>query len=56
MLFNSITLCAEHADTYAEVVENYDSEETYYEGSNDSTNAFNALHPYEVVEAHGVES
>ena len=51
-----MVLCAEHADTYAEVVENYYSEETYYEGSYDSTNAFNALHPYEVVEAHGVES
>ena len=49
-------LCTELANSVAEVVENYDSEETYYEGCYDSTNAFNALHPYEVVEAHGVES
>ena len=52
----ALVLCAEHADTYAEVIENYYSEETCYEGSYDSTNAFNAFHPYEVVEAHGVES
>ena len=52
----ALILCAEHAYSVAQIVAYNDSEEAYHEGSYDSTNAFNALHPYEVVEAHGVES
>ena len=51
-----MVLCAEHADTYAEVVKNYYSEETYYEGSYDATDHFHTLHPNEVIEAHGMKS
>ena len=49
-------LCAKHANAVAQIVAYYDSEETYYEGSYDSTNAFHALHPNEVIEAHGMKS
>ena len=52
----ALILCAKRANSVAEVVENYDSEEAYYEGSYDATDHFHTLHPYEVVEAHGVES
>ena len=52
----ALVLCAEHADTYAEVIENYYSEETCYQSSYYCADALNALHPFEVVEAHGVES
>ena len=52
----ALILCAEHADTYAEVVENYYCEETCYQSSYYCADALNALHPLEVVEAHGVES
>ena len=40
----------------SKIVDDYYSEETCYESCNDGADALHALHPYEVVEAHGVES
>ena len=56
LVYLVLTLCAEHADTVAKIVENYDSEETCNQSCYHSANYFHALHPYEVVEAHSVES
>ena len=49
-------LCAQLADTNAEVIEHYYSEETCYQSSYYCADALNTLHPFEVVEAHSVES